>query len=253
MQYRYEEQGSENRVWKDRKKHNWSCMDQKAFMENTKGKAVICADAGAKGKSTEDILTDGEHSLPLYITRQKPGTFQKIVGYIPCTNGQESGYVRVLSTAVGKIIALLLVLAALIAGGIFLWLMNRQEGPDLEKAAIAYEMPEGLVNQDPESITMPGYSILTLSNSDGMVHVPLLNPEGNTCYFVYTISLADSGEVLYESGYIEPGSGVPEFELNRTLEPGTYDIKVDVAAWDIENYTEPLNGGSIEAELQVEE
>lgn len=253
MQYRYEEQGNENRVWKDRRKHSWKCIDQKAFIEHTKGKAVICADAGTKGKKTEDVLTDGEHTLPLSVTRQKPGAFQKIVGYIPCTDGEESGYVRVLGVAAGKIIALLIVLAVLVAGGILFWMMNRQEGPDLDRTAIAYEMPEGLVNTDPESITMPGYSLLTMSNSDGTVHVPLLNPEGNTCYFVYTISLADSGEVLYESGYIEPGSAVPEFELNRTLDPGTYDIKVDVAAWAIEDYTEPLNGGSIEAELQVEE
>lgn len=253
MQYRYEEQGNENRVWKDRKKHSWKCIDQKAFMEHTKGKAVICADAGSRGKNNDDILRDGEHTIPLSVTRQKPGAFQKIVGYIPCTDGEESGYVRVLGLAVGKIIALLIVLAALAAGGVLLWTVNRQEGPDLDRAAIAYEMPEGLVNTDPDSITVPGYSLLTMSSSNRTVSVPLLNPEGNTCYFVYTISLADSGEILYESDYIEPGSAVPEFELNRTLSPGTYDIKVDVAVWDIEDYTEPLNGSSIEAKLQVEE
>ena len=253
MQYRYDEQGNENRSWKDRRKHSWSCLNQKGFMEQTKGKAVIFADAGVKGKATDDMLTDGKHSLPLYLTRQKPGFFQKIEGYIPCADDQQKGYVRVIGTAAGRIIALLLLLAALIAGGVYLWLTNQEEGPNLDREAVAYEMPAGMVNDDPNQIALPGYSVLTVSNSDNIVHMPLINPEGNVCYFVYTISLADTGEVLYESGYIKPGTGVPEFELNQTLEPGTYDIKVDVATWSVEDYTQPLNGGSIEAELKVEE
>ena len=228
-------------------------MDQKTFMEQTRGKAIICADVGVRGKKTEDILTDGEYSLSLCVTKQKPGFFQKIIGYIPCTDKQGSLYVRVLGPSVVRIIVLVILLAILVTGGMFLWLSRQEEGPDLDKAAIAYEMPEGLVNTNPDSITLPGYSLLTMSNTDGIVHIPLLNPEGNTCYFVYTISLVDSNEVLYESGYIEPGNAVPGFRLNQTLEPGIYDIKVDVAAWDIKDYTVPLNGGSIEAELEVEE
>ena len=229
-------------------------MDQSQFMKVTKGRAAIVADAGVKGKETGDELTDEEHSIPLYQTRPKLGFFHKITGYIPCTESGERGYVRIVGRAAGKLSALLVLLAVLIAGGIFLYLTSQKgEGPTLDKAAISYEMPDSMVNTDPDSIALPGYSILTLSNSDGVVHAPLINPEGNTCYFVYTIFLADTGEVLYESDYIEPGSAVPEFELNQTLEPGTYDIKVDVAAWDIEDYTQSLNGGSIEAELQVEE
>ena len=79
MQYRYDEQGNENRSWKDRKKHSWKCMDQKVFMKQTRGKAIICGDAGVKGKNTDDIMTDGEHILPLYVTRKKTGFLQKIV------------------------------------------------------------------------------------------------------------------------------------------------------------------------------
>nr|WP_294494108.1 hypothetical protein [uncultured Mediterraneibacter sp.] len=253
MQYRYEEHGQENKVWKDKKKHNWNCMDQDRFMKVTGGRVAIVADAGVKGKETEDKLTAGKHSIPLYQTRPKLGFFHKITGYIPCTDGGEGGYVRIVGRAAGKIAVLLIILAALIAGGIFLYLSRQEGGPEIDKAAISYEMPEGMVNTDPDSIALPGYSILTLSNSDGIIHSPLINPEGNTCYFVYTISLADSGEVLYESGYIEPGSAIPEFELNRTLEPGTYDIVINAAASDIDDYTQELNGGSIDALLEVEE
>ena len=102
-------------------------------------------------------------------------------------------------------------------------------------------------------VALPGYSVLTVSNSDGVVHAPLINPEGNTCYFVYTVKLADTGEELYKSGYIEPGSAVPEFELNQELEAGEYDILLEVEAWDIGDYTQALNGGSIEAQLTVED
>lgn len=254
MQYRYEVQGQENKVWNDKKKHGWNCMDQSQFMKVTKGRAAILADAGIRGKETGDKLVDEGHSIPLYQTKPKLGFFHKIAGYIPCTESGEKGYVRIVGRAFGKMAATLILLAALIVGGIFFYLKTQnREGPTLDKAAISYEMPDSMVNTDPDSIALPGYSVLTLSNSDGAIHAPLINPEGNTCYFVYTVSLADTGETLYESGYIEPGSAVPEFELNRMLEPGTYDIKVDVAAWDIEDYTQPLNGSSIEAKLQVEE
>lgn len=253
MQYRYKAQEQADKVWNDKKKHGWNCMGRSQFMKVTKGKAAIVADTGVRGKETGDELTDGRHSIPLYQTRPDPGFFHKITGYIPCTDGETEGYVRIIGRAGIKTAALLILLAALIGGGILFYLADRDSGPMLDEAAISYEMPDTMVNTDPDSIALPGYSVLNLSNSDGIVHAPLINPEGNTCYFVYTISLADTGEVLYESGYIEPGSAVPEFELERTLEPGTYNIKVDVAAWDIEDHTQSLNGGSIEAELQVEE
>lgn len=253
MEYRYEEKDRDSRVWKDKKKHAWSMIGRDRFMKLTKGKAVIAGDVGLKGKASGDALTDGEYSLPLYETRQKPGFFQKITGYIPCTDGENRTYVRVVERAAGKILALLLLLAVLIAGGILLYLNTREEGPELDKAAISYEMPDTMINTDPDSIALPGYSILTMSNADGVVHAPLINPAGNTCYFVYSVKLADTGEEIYKSGYIEPGSAVPEFELNRTLEPGEYDILLEVEAWDIEDYTQALNGGSIEARLTVED
>ena len=253
MEYRYEERDRGLRIWKDRKRQKWNCIDQDRFMKLTKGKAVIVADTGVRGKESGDRLTDGDHSLPLYMTRQKIGFFQKITGYIPCTDGKTQGYVRVVERSAGKIAALLVLLAALVAGGILLYLNTREEGPELDKAAISYEMPDTMVNTDPESIALPGYSVLTVSNSDGVVHAPLINPKGNTCYFVYTVKLADTGEELYKSGYIEPGSAVPEFELNQELEAGEYDILLEVEAWDIGDYTQALNGGSIEARLTVED
>lgn len=253
MEYRYEEKDRGSRTWKDRKKHEWNCIDKERFMKLTKGKAVIVADTGVRGKESGDTLTDGDHSLPLYVTRQKPGFFQKITGYIPCTDGEGAGYVRVVERSAVKIAGLLILLAVLIAGGILVYLNTREEGPELDKAAISYEMPDTMVNTDPDSIALPGYSVLTVSNSDGVVHAPLINPEGNTCYFVYTVKLGDTGEELYKSGYIEPGSAVPEFGLNQELEAGEYDILLEVEAWDLEDHTQALNGGSIEARLQVEE
>lgn len=254
MQYRYKREGNENIFWKDRKKQTWSCMDRKQFMKVTKGKAPICADAGIRGKGSGDVLTDGNQEAVLYVPRQKPGFFQKITGYIRCTDEQErEWYVRILSRSAGKIGALILLLAAVIAGGAFLYFRMSEEGPDLDKAAISYEMPDSMVNEDPDTIALPGYSILSVSRSDGVVRAPLINPEGNTCYFVYSISLADTGEEIYRSGYIEPGSAVPEFRLNTVPETGSHNILVEVEAWDIEDYTQALNGGSIEAVLEVEE
>lgn len=253
MEYRYEKRDRSAKVWKDKEKHEWNMIGRESFMRLTKGKAVIAGDVGLKGEASGDSITDGEHSLDLYVTRQKPGFFQKITGYIPCTDGETDSYVRVVERAVGKMAALLLILAALIAGGVLLYLNLQEEGPKLDKAAISYEMPDSMVNKDPDSIALPGYSELSMSSASPLVQIPLINPEGNTCYFVYSVKLQDTGEELYRSGYIEPGSAVPEFELNRTLEPGKYNILLEVEAWDIEDYTKALNGGSVEAVLTVEE
>ena len=46
---------------------------------------------------------------------------------------------------------------------------------------------------------------------------------------------------------------MPEFELNQELEAGEYDILLEVEAWDIGDYTQALNGGSIEDRLTVED
>ena len=228
-------------------------MDRKQFMKVTKGKAPICADAGIRGKGSGDVLTDGNQEAALYVPRQKPGFFQKITGYIRCTDEQErEWYVRILSRSAGKIGALILLLAAVIAGGAFLYFRMSEEGPDLDKAAISYEMPDSMVNEDPDTIALPGISILEMKAGSRTVEFPLINPEGNTCYMAYTIVDQASGETLYESGMIEPGKAVLNFDLNRTLEPGTYSILVQIKTNDLEDYTVELNGAEIPAELVVE-
>lgn len=52
------------------------------------------------------------------------------------------------------------------------------------------------------------------------------NIENNHCAQKFTISLQDTGEVLYESGAIYPGEYVADIELSRPLDEGVYAANV---------------------------
>ena len=240
-----------NNIWKDKNKNTWKYLDNGSFRKEKEEKAYFFGDVGIKGKDSRYILKDDNKDLNVYEYRDKIGFFEKIEGYILCEEETTSdkGYIRIINYAWGKIFSVFLILMLLLAGGLFM--LKDNDGPELDKAAIAYEMPGGVINEDPESISLPGYSLITYRLSNGKITTPLINPEGNPCYFRYTIFLKETGEELYKSGYVKPGTAVAEYSLNRNFEKGQYDIIIDVEAADINDHTVPLNSGSLEAVLEV--
>jgi len=52
--------------------------------------------------------------------------------------------------------------------------------------------------------------------------VQLFNPRGNTCRFTFEIILADTGETIYLSDIVAPGTHVKEVILTKNLLPGEY-------------------------------
>ena len=81
----------------------------------------------------------------------------------------------------------------------------------------------------------------------------LINPDGNECYFTYSIKLADTGEELYRSGLIPPGKAVMEFDLNRALSAGEYPVEVTVRTRDLKDVNIEYNAGNIDTHLEVAE
>ena len=51
-----------------------------------------------------------------------------------------------------------------------------------------------------------------------------------------TLELANTGEVIYESGAIAPGSHVQTIQLDANLEPGVYDALATFDGYDIETH-----------------
>jgi len=70
------------------------------------------------------------------------------------------------------------------------------------------------------------------------VRLVLLNPEGNSAYRTFEITLEESGETLYRSNLIKPGMCIEGFPVERPLEKGNYKAKLAIRAYDMESLDE---------------
>lgn len=217
----------------------------------------IAGDTGCRsGKTPVGILTgrgrSGKEEKKLYILpfRAKPGYSQREAGYIPCEDEEGNlRYVRVMRKSAVKLL-LPVFLLALMAGGLggyLLW----QGRPVLEESAVAYQMPGGVKNEESDEILVPGFGTITMDADSTTVHAALANPEGNPCYFKYRIRLSDTGEQIYESGWLEPGTAVTEWDISEKLPEGEYPVQILVQTASLENYKEEMNQGVVNAALVV--
>lgn len=199
------------------------------------------------------ILEKGGKKLDVYPYKETLGYSEKIIGYIPYdSHDEEELFVRIVKKSKSKIIAPIILILLLLLGGIW-WFFIRDTGPNLDNSAIAYQLPNGAKNEDPESIMLPGYDSLTIDQNTTEVNAALINPEGNPCYFVYNIVIPETNEVLYKSEYIKPGTAIPKFTLNKKLAPGEYNLELRINTYMLEDYTVPMNGGVVATKLIVKE
>ena len=244
------------KTFRDKNKNLWKYIPVKQAGDKKITPQDIAGDAGYRAKKAPvGILTreDGEQEKKLDVLpfRAKLGYSQREAGYIPCEDeAGELRYVRVIRRSIIKILLPILILLVLMVGG--LWRYLSQQGmPDLDESAIAYQMPDGMKNEDPSQIMMPGFGTITMDAGSTTVHAALANPEGNPCYFKYQISLSDTGEQIYESGWIEPGMAVTEWTISEELPEGEYPIYILVQTGSLENYEEGMNRGVVNATLVV--
>lgn len=92
-----------------------------------------------------------------------------------------------------------------------------------------------------ESIEIPGYAEMHLDSEHK--EIQLINPEGNTVYFVYTIK-DDTDNVVYESQAIEPNKMV-SVNLYDLLEVGEHKLFFAISTYDIDTKA-PCNGATQE-------
>lgn len=126
-----------------------------------------------------------------------------------------------------------------------------QTGERSFEIQIAYHV-EGMVNKDPSQIMLPGISQITARAGEEHVEHVLFNPEGNPCYFKFHLVRNDTGEELYTSGLVEPGTAVTKWEIAEELEPGDYPISLLVDTGSLDDYQQEMNKGTINATLHVE-
>lgn len=112
------------------------------------------------------------------------------------------------------------------------------------------------------TIDMPGYgSDLSISVDDHYVNIDFYNPESNTADLKYEIvlgSVTDGAfveeDMVYESGYIQPGESITRHELNKALAVGTYEAVINIRAYALDTTSdEPyeLNGTQNQITLTV--
>lgn len=243
-----------DRIYKKKGETLWNYIPAGKAKEEEITPQKIAGDVGCvKAKDASALLAGGEdgENYPVAPFKAKLGYSQKVLGYIPCEDEEGTGlYVRVLGRSWPKILLPLALLLALLLGALW-WFLLRDRGPDLDEAAIAYQMPGGVKNEDPSQIMLPGFGTIKMEAGQREVQAALSNPEGNPCYFKYTVSLEDTGEVLYESGWLKPGTAVTEWEINKELEEGEYPISLLVDTGSLEDYEKEMNKGTIKATLQV--
>ena len=145
----------------------------------------------------------------------------------------------------------LIVVVALVVGGMLLghYLGNQSTNDPI----VNYTGP--LVNNnpaDPNGITLPGYPTITLLAGRQKVALELPNPNGNPCYFRYTLTIVETGEEIYQSQLLAPGEAVQELTLNQPLRAGAYTLRITIETFSLSDGTTPMNGGVQEVKLIVE-
>ena len=150
--------------------------------------------------------------------------------------------------------AVLVILAA--AAGLFLTFGTRRENPDgkgivLEEGAEDWDGEMKDMSEGQTGIKIPGYGEITVPTGETTWKITLANPEENTCYFKYTVTIDDSENPLHESDLIEPGKAVREFEVTEPLEAGDYEIHLNISTYAMDEELTPLNGAVVKAVLHV--
>ena len=150
--------------------------------------------------------------------------------------------------------AVLVILAA--AAGLFLAFGISSENPDgkgivLEEGAEDWDGEMKDMSEVQTGIKIPGYGEITVPTGETTWKITLANPEENTCYFKYTVTIDDSETPIYESDLIEPGKAVREFEVTEPLEAGDYEIHLNISTYAMDEELTPLNGAVVKAVLHV--
>ena len=145
---------------------------------------------------------------------------------------------------------LLLVLAAIALALIFMLFL--QEAPQDEPTTQPQiDAAQETIEQNPDSIAIPGYEGLELQANTKKQTLTLPNPAQNLCYFQIELYLED-GTLLWQSELIEPGEVSEPMKLQQELEKGTYcNALLRYSCFKMDKELTPLNGAETKLTLWV--
>lgn len=222
----------------------------KKYPKGAGGYTVIGAVGKGVGKGQAPATIFVNNELVEYYPYKEPGFTQEIYGYLEAGDNAYV-YIAVFKSKLWKLLMVFAVLLAAISAAAYMY-VTTPAGIQLDPSSGKYKAPIDLPeNTDSTRIALPGYGDIYIPEGNDTVEVSLWNPETNPCYFMYKIRMKDTGEVIYESGYIAPGDAVSEVKFNKSFEQGVYEIVISIQTYDIGNYEQELNGGEMETKLIV--
>lgn len=112
------------------------------------------------------------------------------------------------------------------------------------------ENSKGSDNTKKTGVQIPGYSTAEMNVGDTSLHISIGNPKSNTCGLYATLRLSD-GTVLYKSDLLEPGSGLTDVPLSKSLEKGEYQAMVLYECVTLDDSHQKLNSAESEFTLKV--
>lgn len=241
------------KLWKDKDRKRWPYLTETEAEVKGIDLNNVFADVGSEKDYNGDCLLYSGRKLKLSDKKKELKKSEKIYGYIPCVNENgEEGYIRIIKKR-KKWLALLLILLLLIPLLLGVkYFVDQDNKIDLDEAAISYQMPNGMKNENPEEIMIPVFGELTMAEGTTEITAGFANPEGNPCYFKYSIVLKEENKVLYESKWIEPGTAVVELNVSEKLPKRNYPILIKIDTGTLEDPEVEMNSGKIESILKVE-
>lgn len=66
------------------------------------------------------------------------------------------------------------------------------------------------------------------------IPINLHNPQGNPCYFSFTLVLTDTDRVIYQSAMVPPGETIRQISISEPLEIGAYKAIIHIETNEIE-------------------
>lgn len=116
----------------------------------------------------------------------------------------------------------------------------------------AVNLPDDTSEQSASKyIRFPGYSDITLKNTDTVIPIMLTNPKVNPCYFSFYVTVDDDENPVLESDWVSPGKAIESVTLKQPLTSGTHMLHVKIDTRDLTE-EKPMNGGNVEIPLHVE-
>lgn len=201
-----------------------------------------------KGKKEENPIEKDKDAV-LYVqplkTYKKP--CYRRIGFI---YSEDKGSYVLVKKSNFLFILLGILLSMLLIGGIVWVFMNQSVQPKLDPNASAFDAKlERPASWDDSKILVPGYDTLKMSAGSDMVYVALFNPKENPCYFQFKLIMDETGEELFSTGLVPPGSAVTSVKLPSKLEAGIYDITIKISSFSLSDATQNLNGGEVKTKI----